>query len=251
MAFFQTPPVLGNQYTSDHALRSYLSRALPPDVMREIEPELDEMGELAGGFFRELDAVGQGRRAAARAVGRLGQPRRPHRGHAALGGAPRASPPRRASSRTAYEQRHGELSRIHQFALVYLFDASTDVYTCPLAMTDGAAKTLLVHGNRALIDRAVPRLTSRDPKTAWTSGQWMTERTGGSDVAMTETVAQEGRRRLAPLRHQVVHQRRPPRRWRSPSRGPRAIRPAGAASRSSTSRCATTRACSATSRSIA
>src|ERR1051325_1339464 len=74
-------------------------------------------------------------------------------------------------------------------ALAYLFDPSTDVYTCPLAMTDGAARTLLAHGNRALIDRAVPRLTSRDPARAWTSGQWMTERTGGSDVGLAETVA--------------------------------------------------------------
>jgi alkylation response protein AidB-like acyl-CoA dehydrogenase len=63
------------------------------------------------------------------------------------------------------------------------------VYTCPLAMTDGAAKTLLALGNKALVDHALPRLTSRDPRTAWTSGQWMTERTGGSDVAIAETVA--------------------------------------------------------------
>jgi acyl-CoA dehydrogenase len=58
-------------------------------------------------------------------------------------------------------------------------------------MTDGAAKTLLTHGDRELIDRAVPRLTSRDPGTAWTSGQWMTERPGGSDVGLSETVARE------------------------------------------------------------
>jgi len=56
-------------------------------------------------------------------------------------------------------------------------------------MTDGAAKTLSVHGNAALVERALPRLTSRDPKKAWTSGQWMTERTGGSDVGLSETVA--------------------------------------------------------------
>jgi alkylation response protein AidB-like acyl-CoA dehydrogenase len=35
----------------------------------------------------------------------------------------------------------------------------------------------------------VPRLTSRDPATMWTSGQWMTERTGGSDVSQSETLA--------------------------------------------------------------
>ncbi len=35
----------------------------------------------------------------------------------------------------------------------------------------------------------MPRLTSRDPATFWTSGQWMTEATGGSDVGLSETVA--------------------------------------------------------------
>ncbi|KIJ33756.1 hypothetical protein M422DRAFT_35386 [Sphaerobolus stellatus SS14] len=33
------------------------------------------------------------------------------------------------------------------------------------------------------------RLISRDPKIAFTSGQWMTERPGGSDISQTETVA--------------------------------------------------------------
>jgi alkylation response protein AidB-like acyl-CoA dehydrogenase len=56
-------------------------------------------------------------------------------------------------------------------------------------MTDGAARTLLESGNRALVERALPRLTSRDPRTAWTSGQWMTETTGGSDVGRSQTRA--------------------------------------------------------------
>lgn len=33
-----------------------------------------------------------------------------------------------------------------------------------------------------LRERAFSRLTSRDPDVFWTSGQWMTERKGGSDV---------------------------------------------------------------------
>ena len=35
----------------------------------------------------------------------------------------------------------------------------------------------------------LPRLLSRDPSTAFISGQWMTERPGGSDVSQTETHA--------------------------------------------------------------
>ena len=92
---------------------------------------------------------------------------------------------------TAYEQKHGSLSRVHQCALAYLFTPSTDIYSCPLAMTDGAARTLTVSGNRPLIDRAVPHLITRDPKQFWTAGQWMTELTGGSDVGLSETVAKQ------------------------------------------------------------
>jgi alkylation response protein AidB-like acyl-CoA dehydrogenase len=99
---------------------------------------------------------------------------------------------------TAYERAHGRYSRIEQFAKVYLFHPSSDVYTCPLAMTDGAARTLIESGNAALIARAIPRLTSRDPATSWTSGQWMTETTGGSDVGRSQTraVEQDGAWRL-------------------------------------------------------
>jgi acyl-CoA dehydrogenase len=91
----------------------------------------------------------------------------------------------------AYERAHGRYSRIHQFAAVYLFHPSTDVYSCPLAMTDGAARTLISSQNAPLIERAVPRLTSRDPQRAWTSGQWMTESTGGSDVGASLTRAEQ------------------------------------------------------------
>ncbi|MCS6857638.1 MAG: acyl-CoA dehydrogenase family protein, partial [Sandaracinaceae bacterium] len=97
--------------------------------------------------------------------------------------------PRYGLVAAAYEARFGEWARLHQFALNYLFGPSSDVYTCPLAMTDGAARTLIASQNQALIERALPRLTSRDPRRFWTSGQWMTERIGGSDVSQLETVA--------------------------------------------------------------
>jgi alkylation response protein AidB-like acyl-CoA dehydrogenase len=64
-------------------------------------------------------------------------------------------------------------------------------------MTDGAAKLLSTHLSSTELDSvtrrvfqdAYDRLTSRDHRKAWTSGQWMTERGGGSDVSGTETIA--------------------------------------------------------------
>jgi len=68
---------------------------------------------------------------------------------------------------------------------------------CPGAMTDGATRLLELHlakksldpTLREVLQNAYGHLTSRDPFVAWTSGQWMTERPGGSDVSRTETVA--------------------------------------------------------------
>jgi len=42
------------------------------------------------------------------------------------------------------------------------------------------------------LSHAYESLTSEDPRKMWTSGQWMTEKRGGSDVsAGTDTVAIE------------------------------------------------------------
>ncbi len=190
MSFVQSPPTLGDSFADDRVLRGYLARALPTDAAHDILPTLAAMGALAGDSLYRMqleDRLNEptlvqwdawGNRVDRIEVSPLWkEAARIAAEHGVVG--------------TAYERKHGALSRVHQFALVYLFAPSTDVYSCPLAMTDGAARTLLVHGNQPLIDRAVAHLTSRDPATTWTSGQWMTERTGGSDVGISETVARK------------------------------------------------------------
>jgi acyl-CoA dehydrogenase len=186
--FQQPPPKLGNQYHDDRVLRSYLARVLQADMLREIEESLVEMGRLAGADLYELQLAD-----------RLNEPTLTQ--WDAWGNRIdkiEVTPLWRVAERiaaehgvvaTAYEQKHGSLSRVHQCALAYLFTPSTDIYSCPLAMTDGAARTLLNSGNQTLINRAVPHLITRDPKEFWTAGQWMTELTGGSDVGLSETIA--------------------------------------------------------------
>jgi acyl-CoA dehydrogenase len=188
--FEQAPPSLENQYQDDHLLRTYLARVLGREMLGEIEESLVEMGRLAGGELYELQLADRlneptltqwdawGNRVDKIELTPLWQ--RAERIAAEHG-----------VVATAYEQRHGSLSRVHQCALAYLFTPSTDIYSCPLAMTDGAARTLLGSGNQTLIDRAVPHLITRDPKEFWTAGQWMTELTGGSDVGLSETVAKK------------------------------------------------------------
>jgi alkylation response protein AidB-like acyl-CoA dehydrogenase len=186
--FFQDPPSLGNQYLDDRVLRNFLSHALPSSVLREIESDLLRMGELSGGKLRELSL--RHRRDQPKLIEFDAWGRRVDE--------IQISPAWNEMARVAcefglvalpYERAHGQYSRLHQFALVYLFSPSALSYACPLAMSDGAAKTLREVGTAELQQRVVPRLIHRDPNQAWTSGQWMTERTGGSDVGQSRTVA--------------------------------------------------------------
>ena len=187
-SFFQDGPQLGNQFDDDRALRDGLRRLLPGEVLAEIEPDLRSMG--------------------ARTVSEI----------AALGNTAEAQPPKlvqfdpwgrridqievspawtaleKISAEEGlvaigYERRQAEWSRIYQFVKLYLFGPSSATYTCPLAMGDGAARAIEVHGNATLKAGALRHLTTRDPAQFWTSGQWMTERPGGSDVGRTETIA--------------------------------------------------------------
>ena len=56
-------------------------------------------------------------------------------------------------------------------------------------MTDGAVRCLELHGPPNIQTLSIPRLTSTTGSELWTSGQWMTERIGGSDVSATESRA--------------------------------------------------------------
>ncbi len=165
-------------------MRSFVGHRLPPEVTKAIEPELADLASLAAGplwDFQRADRANEPRLTRFDAWGnRIDRIE--------------LSPLWQEAERLAVqfgltahprERPHGAWSRVHQFLLVHLFHPVTDVYSCPLAMTDGAARTLLASGNQALIDRAVPHLTSRDAGSFWTSGQWMTEATGGSDVGLS------------------------------------------------------------------
>lgn len=190
MAFFQSPPQLGNQFEDDALLREYLDRQLPPDMRSAVLPEFQELGGLAGGYFHDLQMRDLNNEPELTQWSPWGH-RVDHIELTTVWKEAEKLTAERGLVALAYERKNHEFSRIHQFALNYVIQASFDVYSCPLAMTDGAARTLLDMGNKELIDRAVPHLTSRDPKAFWTSGQWMTERTGGSDVGLSETAARQ------------------------------------------------------------
>ena len=155
-------------------MRSYLRRSLPADVLREVEPSLHWIGELAGGALYQMQLADRLNEPVLTQWDAWGE-RIDRIEVSPLWREAECLAAEQGVVAAAYEGRYGQFARPYQFALAYLFHPSTDVYTCPLAMTDGAARTLLGSGNHMLIERALPHLTSRDPAQFWTSGQWMTE----------------------------------------------------------------------------
>lgn len=79
----------------------------------------------------------------------------------------------------------------------HLFAASSATSGFHIILSDGVAALLLTHlrgskidkPTRELFQHAYDRLTSPDDRKGWTSGLWMTERGGGSDLTATETTA--------------------------------------------------------------
>lgn len=188
--FYQNGPELTNTFTSDSYLKPFFEKNIPKDYHKNIFEHLTHVGNLASSTWltwasdaeahppkhipyspwgKRIDVIetSEGWKNLEKAAATEG------------------------IVATAFERKQKEFSRFYQMALLYLYSPSSAFYSCPLAMTDGAARALELYGDADLKAKAFKNLTSRDPKTFWTSGQWMTERTGGSDVSMTSTVAKK------------------------------------------------------------
>ena len=186
--FFQDGPQLANQYQDDAVLRDWLKFRMPAEIVSSIEPGLDSLGARAAGEMLAMADDAQAHPPVHVPYDAWG--RRIDRIEVAAGWqALHRVAAEEGIVATAYERQHGAWSRVHQCVRLYLYNASSAIYSCPLAMTDGAARAIELYGDADLKQRILPRLLSRDPGRMWTSGQWMTERTGGSDVGGTSTDA--------------------------------------------------------------
>lgn len=188
--FYQEAPVLKNQFTQDPLLSRFLKRKLPPEIYHEISKPLNELGALTAGEM--LAWADDAEKNAPKLVSYDSWSRRIDEIQLAPGwkkieevGA------RFGIVAAAYERTYQQHSRLYQMALLYLYHPSSAFVSCPLAMTDGAARAIELYGDNELKTTAFKKLTSRDPKIFWTSGQWMTEKTGGSDVSGTSTIARK------------------------------------------------------------
>jgi acyl-CoA dehydrogenase len=184
--FVQDGPQLSNRWQTDKALRQAVTRLLPE------EGAADEAARLLAGI---------GERARAELAPLADEAERVPPAHVPYDAwghrvdRIEVSPAWRELVRLAqemgavslaYERPFGAASRVVQAAALQLIGPASATALCPLSMTDGAASALL-RLDHGLAASWVPRLIARTD--GWTSGQWMTEKEGGSDVGRSGTVA--------------------------------------------------------------
>lgn len=206
--FFQAQPDIPNVYAEDAVLARATTLFLPPvvagktasvmtafadeittpavyDAMRNAEHDLPYLSGSGYSSFGHPEGQALVTSAGWRALQDLGI--------------------RSAIVATGYDTALGASARVVQYIKLHLWTGSACVVSCPSAMQDGAVNVLLREVARGkshayessdehieqaeVFERALGHLLSLDPRDAWTSGQWMTERPGGSDVSGTETRA--------------------------------------------------------------
>ncbi|KAJ2988005.1 hypothetical protein NUW58_g4204 [Xylaria curta] len=198
--FFQLSPTLKNQFLHDPSIKRVFKLFLPSDIGRTVALEITNLGEevLQQRIFDWVtDAeknqpyiTGGGRNAFGQSIStnlvvtegwRKLQHFSVENGFVSQG----------------YETGLDQYTRIVQYLRQLIFESSSANVGCPGAMADGAARVLQHHlrnsnltpEEQKVFRNAYDHLVSRDPTSAWTSGQWMTERIGGSDVSRSETIA--------------------------------------------------------------
>ena len=182
-----------NFYLIDHAFRDLLRLYTPEALLDHLQPHLHRMGELAGGRLDELAHTADKHPPVLQARDRYGRDEQWIEYHPAY----------RELERVAFGEfgmhamshRGGVLDwpeplpPIAKYAFQYLFTQAEFGLMCPVSVTDTSTHLLIRFGSEALKRRFVPHMLSQDLSELWKGTQFMTEKSGGSDVGAIETLA--------------------------------------------------------------
>lgn len=181
-----------NFYEADPNLALALRLRLPEEWLARGEPWLREAGEVAGG---ELDRLArEADRNPPRLIqyGARGDRVNEIEYHPSYRAMERICFGRFALAALSHRPVPGFPSpapHVLKYALSYLLVQSEFGLFCPINMTDSLARVLRRFGDARQRASHVPRLTETDLDRLHQGAMFMTERTGGSDVGATETIA--------------------------------------------------------------
>lgn len=186
-----------NFFDIDHSLQSVLQVYCPDDLRAHMWPHLQRLGQIAGGRLDELADIAERHPPKLHYRDRFGRDNEWIEHHPAY----------RDMERIAFtdfglhvmSHQPGVLGwpdcipAIAKYAFTYLFVQAEFGLMCPISLTDTGLAMLRRFGDDMIQREFADRIAVQDADTMLRCSQFMTEKAGGSDVGLVETVArQEG-----------------------------------------------------------
>ena len=176
-----------NFWTIDRALRDLLSLYLDQKALQHFTPHFERLGELAGGRLDELAMQADKRTPILHHRDRFGRDEDWVEYHPAY----------REMERIGFgefgihamSRRPGVLGwpdiapPLAKYTLQYLFAQAEFALLCPLSVTDSSILLIQKYGDERVKQRYLPGMLSQDLDTLIRGAQFMTEKSGGSDVS--------------------------------------------------------------------
>src|SRR6202790_4214207 len=182
-----------NFYAIDRGLRDLLRLYLEPNDLRSLQPHFDRMGVLAGGRLDELARGADKHPPVLNARDRFGRDEDwidypwsyREMEQIAFGDFQFHA----MSHRPGTLGMDRPLPAVAKYALQYLFVQAEFGLMCPISVTDTSIHLVRKFAGAELKDYLLPKMLSGEIATMWKGTQFMTERSGGSDVGAIETTA--------------------------------------------------------------
>jgi acyl-CoA dehydrogenase len=185
-----------NFYRDDQALQDLLAMYLPDDLFAHLLPHLNRLGGLAAGELDECAALADRHPPVLHARDRFGRDRQwieYHPAYRRLEAVAYGEFGIHAMSHRPILGWSKPLPAVAKHAFTLLFNEAEFGLGCPINVTDSAAHLLIRFGDEGIKERFLPRMLSQDMNELWQGAQFMTEKSGGSDVGgLTSTAVRDG-----------------------------------------------------------
>ena len=183
-----------NFWRTDPGLRALLGLYLDGPTLAHLEPHYDAFGALAGGRLDELAQAADENPPVLHARDRFGRDEDWIEYHPAYREMERIAFGDLGLHRIGHRPGGFGLERpvppLAKYAFTYLFTQAEFGIMCPVSLSDTAAYVVDRYGSPALKNHLLPRMLSADLHDLWKGTQFMTEKSGGSDVGVLESTAE-------------------------------------------------------------
>jgi acyl-CoA dehydrogenase len=182
-----------NFYSIDGSLRDVLPLYMDAALLAHLGPHLNELGELAGGRLHDLSDQAERHEPVLHPRDAYGRDEEWVEYHPAYHEMEKIAfgqfGMHAMCHRAGVMDWSSPMPSIAKYVFHYLFAQAEFGLLCPVNLTDSSSELVRRFGTDGLRDRYLDRMWSQDPEALLKCAQFMTEKTGGSDVGAAELTA--------------------------------------------------------------